>query len=286
MTVVAPRSHELKRLEGKVALVTGAGRRKGLGEAICQRLASEGAKVVVTDLGVPAADLPPDRIGTRSELDEVVAQIRAAGGEASACLLDVRNEMQVQQAIAFAKSTYGGLDILVNNAGVGYLMAPFTEMPLERWDLVLGVNLTGAFLCSKHAAQAMIEQGRGGRIINIASVAAKSGSMYLSAYAASKHGMIGFTRSAALELGRHKITVNAICPNHVTTGLGSVQNALRAEQRGQTIDEYLTEMRSRIPLGRVGLAEDTAKACAFLCSAEAEYITAEAMNVSGGQEVH
>lgn len=276
----------MKRLADKVALVTGAGRRKGLGEAICQRLASEGAKVIVTDLGYPAADLPADRIGTRSELDEVVAQIRAAGGEATACVLDVRNETQVQGAVAFAKSTYGGLDILVNNAGVGYLMAPFTEMPLERWDLVLGVNLTGAFLCSKHAAQVMIEQGRGGRIINIASVAAKSGSMYLSAYAASKHGMIGFTRSAALELGRHNITVNAICPNHVTTGLGGVQNALRAEQRGQTIDDYLTEMRSRIPLGRVGLAEDTAKACVFLCSAEADYITAEAMNVSGGQEVH
>lgn len=286
MTSVMPRSQELKRLDGKVALVTGAGRRTGLGEAICQRLASEGAKVIVTDLGFPAADLPADRIGTRSELDEVVAQIRDAGGEATAFVLDVRNETQVQEAVAFAKSTYGGLDILVNNAGVGYLMAPFTEMPLERWDLVIGVNLTGAFLCSKHAAQAMIEQGRGGRIINIASVAAKSGSMYLSAYAASKHGMIGFTRSAALELGRHKITVNAICPNHVTTGLGSVQNALRAEQRGQSIDEYLVEMRSRIPLARVGLAEDTAKACVFLCSSEGDYITAEAMNVSGGQEVH
>lgn len=286
MTSGMPRSQELKRVDGKVALVTGAGRRTGLGEAICQRLASEGAKVIVTDLGFPAADLPADRIGTRSELDEVVARIRDAGGEATAFVLDVRNETQVQEAVAFAKSTYGGLDILVNNAGVGYLMAPFTEMPLERWDLVIGVNLTGAFLCSKHAAQAMIEQGRGGRIINIASVAAKSGSMYLSAYAASKHGMIGFTRSAALELGRHKITVNAICPNHVTTGLGSVQNALRAEQRGQSIDEYLVEMRSRIPLARVGLAEDTAKACVFLCSSEADYITAEAMNVSGGQEVH
>lgn len=286
MTSVMPRSQELKRLDGKVALVTGAGRRTGLGEAICQRLASEGAKVIVTDLGFPAADLPADRIGTRSELDEVVARIRDAGGEATAFVLDVRNETQVQEAVAFAKSTYGGLDILVNNAGVGYLMAPFTEMPLERWDLVIGVNLTGAFLCSKHAAQAMIEQGRGGRIINIASVAAKSGSMYLSAYAASKHGLIGFTRSAALELGRHKITVNAICPNHVTTGLGSVQNALRAEQRGQSIDEYLVEMRSRIPLARVGLAEDTAKACVFLCSSEGDYITAEAMNVSGGQEVH
>jgi len=276
----------MRRLEGKVALVTGSGRRKGLGEAICHRLAAEGAKVVVSDLGIPAAHLPADRIGTQAELDGVVADIRAAGGVAAAVALDVRDESQVEAAVAFARSEFGGLDILVNNAGVGYLMQPFTDMPLDRWQTVLGVNLTGAFLCSKHAARLMIEQGRGGRIINIASVAAKSGSLHLAAYAASKHGMIGFTRSAALELGKHQITVNAICPNHVTTGLGSLQNAYRAEQRGQSVEEYLAEMRGRIPLGRVGLAEDTAKACAFLASDEAAYITAEAMNVSGGQEVH
>jgi meso-butanediol dehydrogenase/(S,S)-butanediol dehydrogenase/diacetyl reductase len=132
----------------------------------------------------------------------------------------------------------------------------------------------------------MIQQGRGGRIINIASVAAKSGSLHLAAYSSSKHGMIGLTRSAALELGAHRITVNAICPNHVTTQLGAVQNAYRATQRGQTVEAYLAEMRGRIPLGRVGLAEDTAKACAFLCSDEAQYVTGEAMNVSGGQEMH
>jgi meso-butanediol dehydrogenase/(S,S)-butanediol dehydrogenase/diacetyl reductase len=118
------------------------------------------------------------------------------------------------------------------------------------------------------------------------SVAAKVGSMHLAGYAASKHGMLGLTRSAAIELGAHGITVNAICPNHVTTGLGSVQNEYRSRQRGQSVDEYLAEMRSRIPLGRVGWAEDTAKACAFLCSDEACYVTAEAMNVSGGQEMH
>jgi meso-butanediol dehydrogenase/(S,S)-butanediol dehydrogenase/diacetyl reductase len=165
-------------------------------------------------------------------------------------------------------------------------MEPLVDMPLERWQTVLGVNLTGAFLCTRHAAKQMIAQGRGGRVVNIASVAAKSGSLHLAAYAASKHGLVGLTRSAALELGAHRITVNAVCPNHVTTQLGSVQNAYRAKQRGQTVDEYLAEMRSRIPLGRVGLAEDTAKACAFLASDEAAYVTGESMNVSGGQEVH
>jgi meso-butanediol dehydrogenase/(S,S)-butanediol dehydrogenase/diacetyl reductase len=98
--------------------------------------------------------------------------------------------------------------------------------------------------------------------------------------------MVGLTRSAALELGAHRITVNAVCPNHVTTGLGALQNEYRSKQRGQTVDEYLAEMRGRIPLGRVGLAEDTAKAVAFLCSDEAQYVTGEAMNVSGGQEMH
>ena len=252
------------------ALVTGASR--GIGAAIARALAARGCRVAV-------------HCNNRRDLAEGVRKGLPGDGH-QVIAANLSTEDGVDRAWGEALSSFGRIDILVNNAGVGYLMAPFTEMPLERWDLVLGVNLTGAFLCSKYAAQAMIEQGRGGRIINIASVAAKSGSMYLSAYAASKHGMIGFTRSAALELGRHKITVNAICPNHVTTGLGSVQNALRAEQRGQTIEEYLAEMRSRIPLGRVGLAEDTAKACAFLCSSEADYITAEAMNVSGGQEMH
>lgn len=276
----------LHRLQGKVALVTGAGRSGGLGEAIAQRLAAEGAAVVVTDLAAADAHLPADRIGSTQGIDEVVAAIRAAGGQAAGCTLDVRNEMQAAGAVAFAVREFGALDILVNNAGVGYLMQPLIDMPRDRWETVLGVNLTGAFLCSQAAARQMISQGRGGRIINIASVAAKSGSLHLAAYAASKHGLIGLTRSAALELGPHGITVNAVCPNHVTTQLGAVQNAYRAAQRGQSVDDYLAEMRGRIPLGRVGLAVDTAKACAFLCSAEANYITGESMNVSGGQEVH
>jgi meso-butanediol dehydrogenase/(S,S)-butanediol dehydrogenase/diacetyl reductase len=275
-----------ERLRGKVALVTGAGRRGGLGEAICARLAREGASVVVSDVAGATGALPADRIGNRAELDAVVAGLREAGAMALACELDVRDAAQAEAAVALAVREFGGLDILINNAGVGFMMEPIVDMPLERWNTVIGVNLTGAFLCTQQAARQMILQGRGGRIINIASVAAKSGSLHLAAYSSSKHGMIGLTRSAALELGAHRITVNAVCPNHVTTQLGAVQNAYRATQRGQTVEAYLAEMRGRIPLGRVGLAEDTAKACAFLCSAEAEYVTGEAMNVSGGQEMH
>ncbi len=274
------------RLAGKVALVTGAGRHGGLGEAISKRLAAEGASVVVTDLAVAAANLPADRIGTASELESIAAEVRATGAAALAQPLDVRDETQVEAAIAATLRQFGRLDILINNAGVGYLMEPLVDMTRERWQTVLDVNLMGVFLCTKHAARQMIRQGQGGRIINIASVAAKVGSVHLAAYASSKHGMIGFTRSAAIELGVHAITVNAVCPNHVTTGLGSVQNAYRASQKGLTVEAYLAEMRGRIPLGRVGLPEDTAKACAFLCSDEAAYITGEGMNVSGGQEMH
>jgi len=276
----------LRRLEGRVALVTGAGRRGGLGEAIARRLAAEGAAVMVTDLATGDDNLPVERVGSQRGIAEVVERIRADGGVAAAWALDVRREAEVQAAVAQAVHQFGGLDILINNAGVGFLMEPLIDMPRDRWDTVINVNLSGAFSCTQAAARQMIAQGRGGRIVNIASVAAKSGSLHLAAYSASKHGLIGLTRSAALELGPHRITVNAVCPNHVTTQLGSVQNAYRAQQRGQTVEAYLAEMRARIPLGRVGLAEDTAKACAFLCSAEAAYITGEAMNVSGGQEVH
>lgn len=276
----------LLRLQGKVALVTGAGRRGGLGEAICARLAREGASVVVSDVAGASGALPADRIGNPAELDAVVAGLRESGARAMACELDVRDAAQAEAAVALAVQEFGGLDILINNAGVGFMMEPLVEMSLERWNTVIGVNLTGAFVCTQQAARQMIRQGRGGRIINIASVAAKSGSVHLAAYSSSKHGMVGLTRSAALELGAHRITVNAVCPNHVTTQLGAVQNAYRAQQRGQSIEAYLAEMRGRIPLGRVGLADDTAKACAFLCSDEAQYVTGEAMNVSGGQEMH
>ena len=276
----------MHRLDGKVALVTGAGRRGGLGEAICLRLAAAGARIVVTDLGVGRPLMQEGQIGTTAELEDVAARVRAAGSEAIAVPLDVCDEAQVESAVARAVAGFGRLDILVNNAGIGYLISPVVETDAQRWRTVLDVNLTGAFLCTKHAALQMIRQGDGGRIVNIASQAAKSGHRHMAAYTASKHGMVGLTRSAALELGPHGITVNAVCPNHVTTGLGAVQNEYFARLNGQTVDDYLAAMRERIPLRRVGLPADTAGAVAFLCSEEGGYVTGEALNVSGGVEMH
>jgi NAD(P)-dependent dehydrogenase (short-subunit alcohol dehydrogenase family) len=275
------------RFAGKVAMCTGAGRRGGIGAAILQALAAEGCKVVFTDLLEPQGDLAAGHIGSRAELDALVEEIRAGGGEALALSLDVRDETQVEQAIASTVAHFGALNFLINNAGVGFLIQPLVEMSLARWKTVLDVNLTGAFLCTKYAAQQMLKQGQGGRVINIASQAAKSGHTNMAAYTASKHGLIGLTRSAAMELGPHGITVNAICPNHVTTGLGQKQNEYFAQFRGfANVDDYLRDMRARIPMRRVGLVSDTAQVCGFLCSSAADYITGEAMNVSGGVEMH
>lgn len=274
-------------LKGKVAIVTGSGRAKGLGEAMAKRLAAEGAKVIVHDLG-KAGDrfAPAHGIGTASDVDQRVAEIRAAGGIAEAFTGDLRVEADVEALVAFAVEKFGRLDIFINNAGVGYLFGPLVDMTADEWDTVLDVNLRGCFFGMKHAARQMIKQGEGGRIISIASLAGKSAVLYTSAYTASKHGLIGLTRTAALELGPHKITVNAICPNHVTTGLGAWQNDFSSGAKGEQLDDYMAKMTAGVPLGRVGVPEDTARAAAFLCSDEGSYITGEAMNVSGGEEYH
>lgn len=279
-------------LQGKVAVVTGAGRRKGLGEAIARKLASDGVKLVIHDLGEVKGDLAPAHgVGASEEMAEVAEGLRAINPDISTFQADMREEAQVEALIAHAVKTYGKLDILVNNAGVGYLFGPLVDATQDMWDTVLNVNLRGAFFAMKYAIRQMqtqeIEKGWGrGRIVSIGSRGSKSGSALTSSYIASKHGLVGLTRSAAIEYGGEQITVNAVCPNHVTTGLGSWQNAYMARKRGQTVEEYLAAMRGRIPLGRVGEVEDTANACAFLCSGQARYITGEAMNVSGGEEMH
>jgi len=275
------------QFRGKVALCTGAGRRAGLGAAILQGLAAEGCTVMFTDLVTPAGPLGAGHIGSTAEIELLADEICRSGGNAACLSLDVRDEAQVEAVIAATVERFARLDFLINNAGVGFLIEPLVDTAAERWRTVLDVNLTGAFLCTKHAARHMIRLGNGGRIVNIASQAAKSGHAHMAAYTASKHGMIGLTRSSALELGPHGITVNAICPNHVTTGLGAVQNEYFAKLRGfADTEEYLKDMRQRIPLRRVGLTTDTARACAFLCSDAAAYVTGEAMNVSGGVEMH
>ena len=278
-------------LEGKVAIVTGAGRPGGLGAAIALRLAGQGAKVVVADLGAAAgAHLPASAIGATGDMQAVVAEIQAAGGQAMALPCNMLDAAAIEKLVADTVAVWGGVDILVNNAGVGYLMKPIVEMSLEEWDTVLGVNLRGVFLATQAVARQFMVQAaagrRGGRIVNIASQAAKSGFPHAASYCASKHGVVGLTRVAAIELAAQGATVNAVCPNHVTTALGAWQNDYFAKLLGKSVEQYLADMCARIPLGRAGLPSDTANACAFLCSEQAQYITGEAMNVSGGEEVH
>lgn len=276
------------RFTGKTAVITGSGRRKGLGEAIALKLASEGAAIVVSDIGATRdAATPEAMIGATDEMEAIAFDLRALGVAASTCVCDVRDPAQVQALADHAVHTHGALDIWVNNAGIGYIMKPLLEVSPEDWNAVIGVNLTGAFFGLQAAARVMAAQGRGGRIINVASQAAKSGFPHAQAYTSSKHGLVGLVRSAALELGPLGITVNNVCPNHVTTGLGAWQNEYFAKVTGaDSVDDYLAKMAARIPMQRPGLPQDTANAVAFLCSEDAAYITAESLNVSGGEEPH
>ena len=274
-------------LSGKVALVTGAGRARGLGEGIASKLAECGASVLITDLGEsPDEHMPDKHIGATDSMRAVVQGIRDRGGVADAFPLDVRDEAQVEAAVAHAVERFGRLDILVNNAGIGYLIDACTELSEDKWDAVLDVNLKGPFLCTKHAARRMISQGDGGRVINIASQAAKSSFPHMAAYTASKHGLVGLTRTCALELGPHGITVNSVCPNHVTTGLGAVQNDYFSNHFGLTLEQYIDNIRTRNPMRREGKVADTANAVAFLCSDQAIYINGDSLNVTGGEEMH
>lgn len=272
------------RLAGKVAVVTGAGREAGLGAAIARRLAGEGAKVVISDIGISRdAATPGDMIGGTAEMTAIAAAL-AHGGSTFAC--DVRDPAQMSALADHAVSAHGSLDIWVNNAGIGYIMKPLGEVTPDDWRAVIDVNLSGAWFGLQAAAEVMVRQGRGGRIVNVASQAAKSGFPHAQAYTASKHGLVGLVRSASIELGPHGITVNNVCPNHVTTGLGQWQNEHFAAVQGKSVEQYLAEMAARIPMGRAGLPGDTAAAVAFLCSDDAAYITGESMNVSGGEEPH
>lgn len=275
-------------LSGKTAVITGAGRKKGLGEAIAKRLAADGAAVVISDLGQSADAATPDTmIGATEEMEQIAADIRNAGGKASTMPCDVRDWSSVHDLADHAEKEHGSLDIWVNNAGIGYIMKPLLDVTEADWRAVIDVNLTGAFFGTHAAARKMVAAGNGGRIINIASQAAKSGFPHAQAYTSSKHGLVGLVRSAAVELGPHGITVNNVCPNHVTTGLGSWQNEYFSKVVGAgSVEDYLEAMKNRIPMRRPGLPEDTANAVAWLCTDQAQYITAESMNVSGGEEPH
>lgn len=263
------------RYAGKTVVVTGSGKQKGLGQGILQRFADEGAHCVVSDL-------------TIGEEEEAVAEeLRGRGARVATIACDVSDAAQCQALVDQAVDAFGAVDIFVNNAGIGFMMKPLLDVDPADWATVIGVNLSGAFYCTQAAAKAMVNAGTGGRIINIASQAAKTAFPHLPAYVSSKHGMIGLTRASAVELGAHGITVNAVCPNHVTTGLGAQQNEYFSKLLGfETVEAYIANMSTKNPMGRPGLPSDTAAACAWLASDDAFYVTGEAINVSGGEEMH
>ncbi len=265
----------MRRFEGKTIVVTGSGKHKGLGQAILQRFADESANCVLSDLVLDA------------EAEEVAGELRSRGAKVETIACNVAKVDECRALVDGAVAAFGSVDIFVNNAGIGFMMKPLLDVDPADWDKVLAVNLSGAFYCTQAAAKAMIAGGRGGRIINIASQAAKTGFPHLPAYVSSKHGMVGLTRASAVELGAHGITVNAVCPNHVTTGLGAQQNAYFSKLLGfASVEAYLANMKAKNPMGRPGLASDTASACAWLASDDAFYVTGEALNVSGGEEMH
>ncbi|KPP94907.1 SDR family NAD(P)-dependent oxidoreductase [Erythrobacter sp. HL-111] len=266
----------MARFEGKTVVVTGSGKHRGLGQGILQAFADEGANCVVSDVTIDA------------EAGEVAEELRARGARVLTVACDVSDVEQCRALVAAAVGEFGGVDVFVNNAGIGFRMKPLLEVDTaEEWDKVIAVNLSGAFYGTQAAARAMVERGQGGRIINIASQAAKSGFPHLPAYVSSKHGMVGLTRAAAIELGAHGITVNAVCPNHVTTGLGAKQNEYFSRLLGfDSVEAYLANMSAKNPMGRPGLPSDTAAACLWLASEDAFYVTGEALNVSGGEEMH
>jgi 3-oxoacyl-[acyl-carrier protein] reductase len=246
---------ETLSLENKVAVVTGASR--GIGRAIAEVLAKCGADVVCGD-----------RLEKQAE--ETAAQVAAVSGRrTSGCLVDVADHQSAKDFIECALQNFGKVDILVNNAGItrDNLLLRIDE---QDWDDVLTVNLKGAYNCSKAVVRPMMKQ-RYGRIVNITSVVGLSGNSGQANYAASKAGLIGFTKSLAKELGSRNITVNAVAPGYITTALTNVLS-----------DEYRAAAIKATPMGRLGTPEDVAHAVAFLVSDLASYITGQVLSVDGG----
>ncbi|MCZ7571222.1 MAG: SDR family oxidoreductase [Ardenticatenaceae bacterium] len=255
------------RLDRKVALVTGAAHPRGLGRSICLQLAADGASVAVSDK-MPGADA-------------VAGEIRAAGGVAKSLELDVTDPVAVDVAVSEVLQSWDQLDILVNNAGV-IKQREVVDLTPEEWDFHFDVMAKGTYLCSRAAARSMISRGQGGRIVNIASVNAKRPFAYEVAYAAAKAAVMVFSQGLALELGKHNITVNAICPGAMDTDMLARSLADVARESGRKEQEVWHEVTRAIPLRRLGTPEDIARVCAFLCSEEAGYITGAAIDVTGG----
>ena len=247
------------RLDGKIALITGAG--SGIGRASALTFAREGAKVAVADKLVDGGQ------GT-------VRMVEAAGGTANFIEVDVSDAASVEAMVNATVETYGRIDCAYNNAGIEGQVAPTDSYADDMFDKVIAVNLTGVWLCMKYEIPRLLEHGGGGAIVNTASGAGLIGVAGLSAYVASKHGVIGLTKTAALEYAKSGIRVNAVCPGLIQTPM---VERLTADQ--PQLGEALVAME---PVGRTGRPEEIAESVVWLCSDAASFVTGHAMSVDGG----
>ncbi len=265
-------------LKDRVAIITGGG--SGIGRGVAERFAREGAKLALVDLN-------------QAGLDETAEIVRDLGVEIETYRADVSVTEEVEGFFAKTVERFGRIDICVNNAGIGNPPVPLVQMPDEGFDRTVAVNLRGVFLCMRAAGRQMIAQadarrGGGGRIISVSSQAGKTGFAMLSPYCATKAGVIMMTKAMAKEVGIHGITVNAVCPGTIDTPLlhGTLDPILEAT--GQTLEEWAlrTPGMPPIPLNRIGYPRDVANLITFLASDDADYMTGQAINISGGQEMH
>lgn len=254
----------MSKLQNKTAIVTGGG--GGIGGATCRRFAAEGAQVAVFDMNLEAAQ-------------KVAADIVAAGGKATAFKCDITDRGQVDAAVAAVEAQLGPVDVLVNNAGWD-VFKPFVKTVPAEWERLIAINLTGA-LHMLHAVLPGMAERKQGRIVNIASDAARGGSSGEAVYSACKGGLVALSKTLAREHARHNITVNVVCPGPTDTAL------LAGVAEGARDPAKLIEaFRSAIPLGRLGQPDDLASAVAFFGSDDASFITGQVISVSGGLTMH
>lgn len=280
-------------LDGKVALITGAGGMKGIGRATALKLASLGADLVLSDVKRASDNLPPQEVAARwRSIDSVAEEVEALDRRCHTIWCDLTVSAQIEAMAREAAAHFGHIDILVNNARaiIGRDRVPVTELAEDVWQQFLAINTTAVFLVTKYVAPYMITQGGGGRIINIASDASKRARANTAAYATSKFAVLGLTQASALDLAPYQITVNAVCPGTVNTDRLNYWEQAQARAQGVPPEEFRREIVANsakaTPLGRVAESEDVANLVAFLASDDASFITGQAYNVNGGTLFH
>ena len=277
-------------LNGKVALVTGAAAKRGMGHAIALRLAGEGANIAILDKYPAPRSLFPGDEGWRG-LEEEVEQIKALGRQCIPLITDISNPKEVHEGVEATLAKFGKIDILVNCAAIrGMPNIPIADGNEDEWKRIFDINLLGAFLISKAVVQRMIKRGQGGKIVHFASLAGRMGAKGNAAYAASKWGVIGLVQSLALEVAPYKINVNAVCPGMIITNLRDHWIKEQAKITGITTEEFrereYKQVSKMIPLGRMGTVEDIADVVYFLVSSQSDYMTGQSLNVCGGDHMN